>query len=88
MNFLRRRLSDSNFMANLPNGYMMDLQRPDNSQQQPPSTSSQAQSGGSRGGSGGSSPTPIQGMGPQTSPSTEQRRPQPTAQTPTGSKFL
>uniref|UniRef100_A0A8C4WQM1 Synapsin IIa n=1 Tax=Eptatretus burgeri TaxID=7764 RepID=A0A8C4WQM1_EPTBU len=88
MNFLRRRLSDSNFMANLPNGYMMDLQRPDNSQQPPPSTSSQAQSGGSRGGSGGSSPTPIQGMGPQTSPSTEQRRPQPTAQTPTGSGFL
>ncbi|CAM9961595.1 unnamed protein product [Lampetra planeri] len=29
MNFLRRRLSDSNFMTNLPNGYMMDLQRPD-----------------------------------------------------------
>ncbi|KAM9312563.1 synapsin-3 isoform 1-T1 [Gastrophryne carolinensis] len=30
MNFLRRRLSDSSFVANLPNGYMMDLQRPDN----------------------------------------------------------
>ncbi|XP_064430067.1 synapsin-1 isoform X2 [Mirounga angustirostris] len=28
MNYLRRRLSDSNFMANLPNGYMTDLQRP------------------------------------------------------------
>ncbi|XP_001366276.1 synapsin-3 [Monodelphis domestica] len=28
MNFLRRRLSDSSFVANLPNGYMMDLQRP------------------------------------------------------------
>ncbi|CAM5131452.1 unnamed protein product [Natator depressus] len=27
-NYLRRRLSDSNFMANLPNGYMTDLQRP------------------------------------------------------------
>ncbi|XP_067833886.1 synapsin-1-like [Heptranchias perlo] len=27
MNYLRRRLSDSNFMANLPNGYMTDLQR-------------------------------------------------------------
>uniref|UniRef100_A0A4W3K8D9 Synapsin III n=1 Tax=Callorhinchus milii TaxID=7868 RepID=A0A4W3K8D9_CALMI len=31
MNFLRRRLSDSSFVANLPNGYMMDLQRPDSS---------------------------------------------------------
>ncbi|XP_063289146.1 synapsin-1 isoform X2 [Pelobates fuscus] len=29
MNYLRRRLSDSNFMANLPNGYMSDLQRPE-----------------------------------------------------------
>uniref|UniRef100_A0A8C8CSG8 Synapsin III n=1 Tax=Oncorhynchus tshawytscha TaxID=74940 RepID=A0A8C8CSG8_ONCTS len=26
MNYLRRRLSDSSFVANLPNGYMMDLQ--------------------------------------------------------------
>ncbi|XP_054554091.1 synapsin-2 isoform X1 [Talpa occidentalis] len=29
MNFLRRRLSDSSFIANLPNGYMTDLQRPE-----------------------------------------------------------
>ncbi|XP_064417679.1 synapsin-3 isoform X2 [Latimeria chalumnae] len=35
MNFLRRRLSDSNFVANLPNGYMMDLQRPDSSTSSP-----------------------------------------------------
>lgn len=28
MNYLRRRLSDSSFVAHLPNGYMMDLQRP------------------------------------------------------------
>ncbi|MEQ2201486.1 hypothetical protein XENOCAPTIV_013173 [Xenoophorus captivus] len=28
MNYLRRRLSDSSFVANLPNGYMVDLQRP------------------------------------------------------------
>ncbi|XP_062891381.1 synapsin-1-like isoform X2 [Mobula hypostoma] len=27
MNYLRRRLSDSNFMANLQNGYMTDMQR-------------------------------------------------------------
>lgn len=35
MNFLRRRLSDSSFVANLPNGYMMDLQRPDSSMSSP-----------------------------------------------------
>lgn len=35
MNYLRRRLSDSNFMSNLPNGYMPDLQRPDPPQQTP-----------------------------------------------------
>ncbi|XP_069034215.1 synapsin-1 isoform X2 [Embiotoca jacksoni] len=35
MNYLRRRLSDSNFMSNLPNGYMADLQRPDPPQQSP-----------------------------------------------------
>ncbi|KAK1786849.1 hypothetical protein P4O66_017236 [Electrophorus voltai] len=35
MNYLRRRLSDSNFMSNLPNGYMTDLQRPDSPQQSP-----------------------------------------------------
>ncbi|XP_069759782.1 synapsin-3-like isoform X1 [Narcine bancroftii] len=35
MNYLRRRLSDSSFVANLPNGYMMDLQRPDNSTSSP-----------------------------------------------------
>ncbi|KAL1269727.1 hypothetical protein QQF64_032016 [Cirrhinus molitorella] len=34
MNYLRRRLSDSNFMSNLPNGYMSDLQRPDPPPQQ------------------------------------------------------
>ncbi|XP_014349014.2 synapsin-2b [Latimeria chalumnae] len=36
MNFLRRRLSDSNFIANLPNGYMTDLQRPEPQQPPPP----------------------------------------------------
>ncbi|XP_026178124.1 synapsin-1 isoform X1 [Mastacembelus armatus] len=59
MNYLRRRLSDSNFMSNLPNGYMTDLQRPEPPQQSPavspgPSerrqSTSQQQSGG--GGSG------------------------------------
>uniref|UniRef100_A0A5F9DVE5 Synapsin III n=1 Tax=Oryctolagus cuniculus TaxID=9986 RepID=A0A5F9DVE5_RABIT len=37
MNFLRRRLSDSSFVANLPNGYMADLQRPDSSTSSPAS---------------------------------------------------
>lgn len=37
MNFLRRRLSDSSFIANLPNGYMSDLQRPDPPPPPPPS---------------------------------------------------
>ncbi|KAG2471221.1 PPARG protein, partial [Polypterus senegalus] len=42
MNFLRRRLSDSSFIANLPNGYMTDLQRPE-PQQPPPPVASPAQ---------------------------------------------
>ncbi|XP_021029402.1 synapsin-3 isoform X4 [Mus caroli] len=37
MNFLRRRLSDSSFVANLPNGYMPDLQRPESSSSSPAS---------------------------------------------------
>uniref|UniRef100_A0A8D2JF67 Synapsin-2 n=1 Tax=Varanus komodoensis TaxID=61221 RepID=A0A8D2JF67_VARKO len=40
MNFLRRRLSDSSFIANLPNGYMTDLQRPEPQQPPPPPPSS------------------------------------------------
>uniref|UniRef100_A0A8C7DNH1 Synapsin-1 n=1 Tax=Oncorhynchus kisutch TaxID=8019 RepID=A0A8C7DNH1_ONCKI len=35
MNYLRRRLSDSTFISNLPNGYMTDLQRPDPAQPSP-----------------------------------------------------
>uniref|UniRef100_A0A674A6H0 Synapsin-1 n=1 Tax=Salmo trutta TaxID=8032 RepID=A0A674A6H0_SALTR len=38
MNYLRRRLSDSTFISNLPNGYMTDLQRPDPAQPPPPAT--------------------------------------------------
>ncbi|XP_012987090.1 synapsin-3 isoform X2 [Esox lucius] len=40
MNYLRRRLSDSSFVANLPNGYMMDLQS--GPRTTPPSTSNPA----------------------------------------------
>ncbi|XP_013888104.1 synapsin-2 [Austrofundulus limnaeus] len=43
MNFLRRRLSDSSFMSNLPNGYMTDLQRPDPPAPPPPTASSPSQ---------------------------------------------
>ncbi|KAL2091542.1 hypothetical protein ACEWY4_013805 [Coilia grayii] len=42
MNFLRRRLSDSSFIANLPNGYMTDLQRPDPPPPPPPSSAAAA----------------------------------------------
>ncbi|KAJ8372085.1 hypothetical protein AAFF_G00294990 [Aldrovandia affinis] len=35
MNYLRRRLSDSNFMSNLPNGYMGEQQRPEPPQPSP-----------------------------------------------------
>lgn len=65
MNYLRRRLSDSSFVANLPNGYMMDLQRPTSpgsstsspaspatERRPPPSLPSQTQVAGSVAGSG------------------------------------
>uniref|UniRef100_A0A8C5D9Y2 Synapsin-1 n=1 Tax=Gouania willdenowi TaxID=441366 RepID=A0A8C5D9Y2_GOUWI len=39
MNYLRRRLSDSTFISNLPNGYISDLQRPDLAQPPPPASS-------------------------------------------------
>uniref|UniRef100_A0A3Q2ZLZ4 Synapsin-1 n=1 Tax=Hippocampus comes TaxID=109280 RepID=A0A3Q2ZLZ4_HIPCM len=44
MNFLRRRLSDSSFMSNLPNGYMSDLQRPDPPAPPPPTSPTQGSS--------------------------------------------
>ncbi|XP_061545019.1 synapsin-2a [Phycodurus eques] len=44
MNYLRRRLSDSTFISNLPNGYMTDLQRPDPAQPPPPTTTAPAKS--------------------------------------------
>ncbi|XP_056144648.1 synapsin-1 isoform X1 [Lampris incognitus] len=43
MNYLRRRLSDSNFMSNLPNGYMTDLQRADPPPPPPPQQQQQQQ---------------------------------------------
>ncbi|KAL4659380.1 synapsin-3-like [Arapaima gigas] len=45
MNYLRRRLSDSSFVANLPSGYMTDLQRPSSPSSTPasPATERRAQ---------------------------------------------
>ncbi|XP_020658208.3 synapsin-2 [Pogona vitticeps] len=63
MNFLRRRLSDSSFIANLPNGYMTDLQRPE--PQQPPPPASPA------------APSPASSS--SASPASERRQPQPAA---------
>ncbi|XP_049436488.1 synapsin-2a [Epinephelus fuscoguttatus] len=65
MNYLRRRLSDSTFISNLPNGYMTDLQRPDNAQPPPPASTTPAKSPTT-------GPTP-----PATSPAPE-RKPQPS----------
>ncbi|XP_035391771.1 synapsin-3 [Electrophorus electricus] len=70
MNYLRRRLSDSSFVANLPNGYMMDLQRPS---PPPSSTSSPASPATER------RQRPIGPAQPQ-SQSQSQSQPQPQAQ--------
>ncbi|XP_070766477.1 synapsin-2a isoform X2 [Enoplosus armatus] len=71
MNYLRRRLSDSTFISNLPNGYMTDLQRPDQAQTPPPATTTPAKSPTA-------GPTP-----PATSPAPE-RKPQPSQSTGAG----
>ncbi|MEQ2158530.1 Synapsin-2 [Goodea atripinnis] len=71
MNYLRRRLSDSTFISNLPNGYMTDLQRPDPAQPPPPASSTPAKSPTS-------GPTP-----PAASPAPE-RKPQPAQLTGAG----
>lgn len=78
MNFLRRRLSDSSFIANLPNGYMSDLQRPDPPPPPPPSAGTKAPAG----------PTPAPSAppaakSPTASPAPE-RRPQPAQSTGSG----
>ncbi|XP_067244892.1 synapsin-2b isoform X2 [Chanodichthys erythropterus] len=78
MNFLRRRLSDSSFIANLPNGYMSDLQRPDPPPPPPPTAGTKAPAG----------PTPAPSAppaakSPTASPAPE-RRPQPAQSTGSG----
>ncbi|XP_037334207.2 synapsin-2a [Pungitius pungitius] len=64
MNYLRRRLSDSTFISNLPNGYMTDLQRPDGAQPAPPASPTPARSPTT-------GPTPL-----ATSPAPERKPPQ------------
>ncbi|XP_022594762.1 synapsin-2-like isoform X1 [Seriola dumerili] len=72
MNYLRRRLSDSTFISNLPNGYMTDLQRPDPAQPPPPATTTTPAKSPTAG------PTP-----PATSPAPE-RKSQPAQSTGAG----
>ena len=69
MNFLRRRLSDSSFIANLPNGYMTDLQRPDPPPPPPPTATAPTPGPAT-------APGPVTPTTPSISPAPE-RRPQP-----------
>ncbi|XP_070814506.1 synapsin-2b [Chaetodon trifascialis] len=84
MNFLRRRLSDSSFMSNLPNGYMTDLQRPDPTA--PPTTTSPSQQGATPAvaPAPAQSPTkaPAPSQVPASSPAAQERRPNQLAQQP------
>ncbi|XP_076124020.1 synapsin-2b [Alosa pseudoharengus] len=84
MNFLRRRLSDSSFIANLPNGYMTDLQRPDPPPPPPPTAASAtatAAPASPAASAPGQAPTPARS--PSASPAPE-RRPQPAQSSGTG----
>ncbi|KAI5616406.1 synapsin-2, partial [Silurus asotus] len=74
MNYLRRRLSDSTFISNLPNGYLSDLQKPDPSQPSSPGVASESQV----------SPSQSQSQNPNLS---QERKPQPAAQ-PSGAGFF
>lgn len=88
MNFLRRRLSDSSFIANLPNGYMTDLQRPDPPPPPPPTAASSAAAQASPA-AAAPAPAPAQAVparSPSASPAPE-RRPQPAQSGSTGGFF-
>ncbi|XP_045070126.1 synapsin-2-like isoform X2 [Coregonus clupeaformis] len=82
MNFLRRRLSDSSFIANLPNGYMTDLQRSD-PPPPPPSTATP----GVPATSSGQAPAPAPNAVPSASPAPE-CRPQAAPAPSSGSGFF
>ncbi|XP_029287673.1 synapsin-2b [Cottoperca gobio] len=78
MNFLRRRLSDSSFMSNLPNGYMTDLQRTDPPAPPPPTATSPSQLGAPLAAAPAPalSPTkaPPPSQAPASSPAAQERR--------------
>ncbi|XP_032555232.1 synapsin-2 [Chiroxiphia lanceolata] len=78
MNFLRRRLSDSSFIANLPNGYMTDLQRPEPQQPPPPPPA---------GSSAPASASPAAERRQPPQPAPPQQQPPPPQQS-TGSSFF
>ncbi|KAL7407973.1 hypothetical protein ABVT39_016410 [Epinephelus coioides] len=86
MNFLRRRLSDSSFMSNLPNGYMTDLQRPDPPAPPPPAATSPSQQGAppATAPAPALSPTkaPAPAQAPASSPAAQERRLNQPAQQP------
>lgn len=86
MNFLRRRLSDSSFMSNLPNGYMTDLQRPDPPAPPPPTATSPSQQGAppATAPAPALSPTkaPAPAQAPASSPAAQERRLNQPAQQP------
>ncbi|XP_061779900.1 synapsin-2a [Nerophis lumbriciformis] len=63
MNYLRRRLSDSTFISNLPNGYMTDLQRPDTTQPPAPASAALAKSPTAGPAPPATSPQPPQSTG-------------------------
>ncbi|KAJ8016215.1 hypothetical protein DPEC_G00004880 [Dallia pectoralis] len=75
MNYLRRRLSDSTFISNLPNGYMTDLQRPDPAQPPSPAAATPAKSP-----TAGTTPPAVS---PTPSPAPE-RKPQPAQSSGSG----
>ncbi|XP_075570574.1 synapsin-2 [Pelecanus crispus] len=81
MNFLRRRLSDSSFIANLPNGYMTDLQRPEPQQPPPPPPPSASSAPAS------ASPAAERRQPPQPAPP-QQQPPPPPQQQSAGSSFF
>ena len=82
MNFLRRRLSDSSFMSNLPNGYMTDLQRPDPPAPVPLSATSPSQQDAAP----AIAPSPTRATAPSqvpaSSPAAQERRLNQLAQQP------
>uniref|UniRef100_A0A7N8XCP6 Synapsin-1 n=1 Tax=Mastacembelus armatus TaxID=205130 RepID=A0A7N8XCP6_9TELE len=82
MNFLRRRLSDSSFMSNLPNGYMTDLQRPDPPAPPPPTASSPSQQGAPPVPAQSPTKAPAPSQVPASSPAAQDRRPTQLAQQP------